>query len=135
MSEPLFSLIIEDFAPDGSYVRGWASVTSIDGHPVVDFEGDIIPIDVLRDAVYSFIGSDRVALVQHDGKTTGAVVESVIIDDYFAKAHGIAHGKRGWWIGMEVYSAEARKSVVDGKLRHFSIGGTARKIKVAEPDL
>ncbi len=125
-----FSFDIEKRAPDGSFVRGWASVTSVDGMPVVDWEDDVIPMKVLREAVHEYMGGERVAKMLHEGVPAGAVVESVIIDDEFAAEHGIGHSKRGWWIGMSVTDPVAKKKVVDGELRSFSIGGRARKIKV-----
>lgn len=111
-------------APDGSFVSGWAAVVSDEGRPVnVDWDGDAMPMSVLREAVHDFMGGERTAKVMHDGQPTGEIVEGVIIDDDFAAAHGIVHKKRGWWINMAVHDPVAKARVVSGELRGFSIGG------------
>lgn len=132
MTDRLITVQIESSAPDGSLVRGWANVTSIEGNPVVDFEGDIIPIEILRDAVHRFIASERISLVTHNGKKVGEIVESVIIDDYFANAVGMSDKRRGWWVGMAVYDETVKADVVKGKLRAFSIGGKALRVPIEE---
>lgn len=128
-----FSLFvnIEKSAPDGSFVRGWGCVVSVDGVPVIDWEGDVLPMGVLREAVHDYMSGERVAKVMHKGAQIGSVVEGVMIDDDFAEAHGITHGKRGWWVGMAVEDAEVRKSVVKGELPGFSIGGRGDRVKVS----
>jgi hypothetical protein len=117
---------------DGSYVRGWASVVAVNGAPVTDTQGDIISMDELRKAAHKFISDARVAKAMHAGQQVGDVVESVIIDDEFAKAMGISDGKRGWWIGMKINSPEIRKGVRENKFRAFSIGGRGRRTKVEQ---
>lgn len=128
-----FSLFvnIEKSAPDGSFVRGWGCVTSVDGAPVIDWEGDVLPIEVLREAVHDYMSGDRVAKVMHKGEQIGSVVEGVMIDDDFAEAHGITHGKRGWWVGMAVADADVRKAVVRRELPGFSIGGRGDRVVVS----
>jgi hypothetical protein len=131
MDQPVsFSIDIEKSAPDGSFVRGWASVATQDGKPIVDWEDDVIPMRVLRTAVHNFMGGERVAKMLHEGVQAGAIVESVIIDDEFAAEHGITHSKRGWWIGMSVTDPVAKAKVVARELRSFSIGGRASKVKI-----
>lgn len=90
----------------GRFVRGWASVVSEGGQPVTDHQGDIITIDELRKAAHAFVCDARVAKAMHSGQQVGEVVESVVIDDAFAKAVGMSDGKRGWWIGMQINMSE-----------------------------
>jgi hypothetical protein len=111
----------------GRYVRGWANVCEMDGEPVCDVQGDVIAMEEMRKAAHDYVSNAREAKAMHDGDRIGDVVESVIIDDDFAKAHGIGHGKRGWWIGMEVHDPEVRKRVASGELRAFSIGGSGKR--------
>jgi hypothetical protein len=111
----------------GRYVRGWANVCEMDGEPVCDVQGDVIAMEEMRKSAHDYISNAREAKAMHDGDRIGDVVESVIIDDDFAKAHGIGHGKRGWWIGMEVHDPEVRKRVASGELRAFSIGGSGKR--------
>ena len=115
---------------EGRYVRGWASVVSVDGKPVEDFQGDVISMDELRKSGHSFMLDARVAKAMHSGSTVGDVVESVMIDDEFVKAVGASTGKRGWWIGMIINDQNIRKRVKAGELKAFSIGGRGKRTKM-----
>lgn len=117
--------------PSGRFVRGWASVVSVDGKSVEDHDGDQISIDELRKAAHRFVTDARVAKAMHRGEAVGEVVESVIIDDDFVKSIGATTTKRGWWIGMEIHDDGIRKRVRDGEFRSFSIGGRGRRQQVA----
>lgn len=117
-------------APDGRFVRGWAAVTSVHGEAVVDWGGDVLPIDVLREAVCEYMEESRVAKVMHKGVAIGAVIESVMVDDEFCEAHGITHGKRGWWVGMRIDNPSTQKAIVRGDFKGFSIGGRGKRIDV-----
>lgn len=112
----------------GGYVRGWASVVSVAGQPIEDWQGDVIGMDALRKAAHQFITDARVAKAMHRGEQVGEVVESVIIDDDLAKALGITDQRRGWFIGMKVNSDAVRKRVRSGELRAFSIGGRGKRV-------
>lgn len=115
---------IEKAAPDGSFVRGWGAVTqNEDGTPATDWEGERLPMGVLREAVHDFMSGDRLLDIQHDYTPKGEVVESAIVDDDFANAMGITSKKRGWWAGVRVYDEEAKADVRKGKLKGFSVGG------------
>lgn len=111
----------------GRFVSGWASVASVDGAPVEDYQGDIIAIDELRKAAHKFVSDARVAKAMHAGQPVGEVVESVIVDDEFAKALGITDGKRGWWITMQINDPAVQEGIRKGKYRAFSIGGKGRR--------
>jgi hypothetical protein len=111
----------------GSYVRGWASVVSMDGKPVEDTQGDVIAIEELRKAAHNYITDARVAKAMHKGNAVGEVVESIIIDDEVAKALGVEGGKRGWWIGMRITDEAIQKRVRSRELKAFSIGGKGRR--------
>ena len=117
---------------EGRYVRGWASVVSINGEAVTDTQGDMITMDELRKAAHRFVTDARVAKAMHAGGQVGEVVESVIIDDEFAKATGLSTDKRGWWIGMAVHDENIRKRVRAGELKAFSIGGRGKRKKLED---
>ena len=125
-----FSFDFEKADDEGGYVRGWASVVSVDGEPVEDTQGDVIGIEELRKAAHRFVTEARVAKAMHAGAQVGEVVESVIIDDAFVKAVGATTTKRGWWIGMRVYDPSIRKRVKKGDLKAFSIGGRGKRRKM-----
>lgn len=116
----------------GSFVRGWALVAEMNGAPVVDWQGDVVDISDLRKAAHEFVTNARVAKAMHAGSSIGEVVESVIVDDDFAKAFGIADTRRGWWIGMRIDSEDVRKRVRSGELRMFSIGGRGVRNKIED---
>lgn len=116
----------------GRFVRGWANVVSKDGAVVTDHQGDRITIDELRKAAHKFVCDARVAKAMHNGSAVGEVVESVIIDDAFAKAVGMTDGRRGWWIGMEITDPGVQDKVRKGVYRAFSIGGRGRRTKVED---
>lgn len=111
----------------GAYVRGWASVVSVGGEVVEDTQGDVILMDDLRKAAHQFITDARVAKAMHNGGAVGEVVESVIVDDDFAKAIGATTPNRGWWIGMKINDDAIRKRIRGGELRAFSIGGRGKR--------
>lgn len=112
----------------GKVVAGWASVvTNSDGTPFEDHQGDIIAIDELKKAAHRFVSDARVAKAMHAGNPVGEVVESVIIDDTFAKNLGISDGKRGWWVVMKINDPDIQARVRSGELRAFSIGGKGRR--------
>jgi hypothetical protein len=125
-TEDQFQLYIDiaKAAPDGSFVRGWACLTTNeDGHPNTDWDGELMPLGVLAPAVYDFMGGERVAKVMHDGKQTGAIVEAVVVDDDFAREMGMTTKKRGVWMGMQVHDPVAKERVRKRELKGFSIGG------------
>jgi hypothetical protein len=119
-------ITIEKTDATGEFASGWASVVSVDGVPVEDWQGHIIEIETIRKSARAFITDARVAKLMHKKQQIGEIVESVIIDDEFAKAHGVTHGKRGWWITMKIMDEDVRKRVRSGELRAFSIGGKGR---------
>ena len=131
MTPVSFRFRIAKASSTGRYVRGWASVIEDEGAPIVDVQGDVISMEELRKAAHTFISRARVAKAMHKGERVGDVVESVLIDDDFAKAHGITHKKRGWWIGMEIHDGAIRKRVRDGDLSAFSIGGSGKRTALA----
>lgn len=116
---------------EGRYVRGWASVVSVDDAAVDDLQNDRIDIADLTKAAHDFIVNARVAKAMHQGTQVGEVVESVIVDDEFASVMKMAETRRGWWIGMQIHNEEIRKRVRSGEFRAFSIGGRAQRVPLA----
>ena len=90
-------LALAKAAVTGKYVAGFASVITKDGKPVTDTQNDVIEMEDgpwgagLRTAAHDFISGARVAKVMHDGAQVGDIVESVIVDDDFAKALTVRH--------------------------------------------
>lgn len=124
---------IEKASIIGDYVRGWAYVAEEGGRQLTDLQGDVIELSELRKAAHDYMSRTRIVKAQHSGSAVGEMVESIIIDDAVAKSLGMTTSKRGWWVGMKIKDASVRKSIRDGKLRSFSIGGTGTRtaLKVA----
>ena len=117
---------------EGRFVRGFALVTDVDGEPVVDWQGDVVSIDDMREAAHEFVEKSRAGDVMHDEQKIARLTESVIIDDELAAVLGIADKRRGWWVGFEVLDADVRKRVKAGELPAFSIGGTGVRVPIKD---
>jgi len=117
--------IIKTGATDKQLVYGWASVVEKDGKEVIDQHGDIIPEDVLADAVVEFMQDSRSNKTMHVGESTGTIVESMMFTKELQKVLGIDLKKVGWLIGVKIDDSEVWKSIKDGNLKMFSIGGNA----------
>lgn len=117
--------------PTGEYVRGWASVIEKDGAQIIDHEGHTISMDELTQAAHQFVADSREGHVYHGSERVGSVVESVLVDESFAKALGVADTRRGWWVGMQIHDQGIRDRIASGELRAFSIGGSAVLEEVA----
>lgn len=120
-------------AADGSEVAGWLYVTHDEnGEVSADHSGDSTSIQELTKAAHRFMSESRIGKTMHDGDKTSDVVEGVMIDDDFAKAHGITHKKRGFWIKKKINCPETRARVVSGELRSFSMGGKGKRVRIAQ---
>lgn len=108
-------------------VYGWASVITEKGKPVVDTQGDVIEPDELVKATTQFMADARIAKAMHDGEQVGEVLHSFPIVADLAKSLGISADREGWIVGVKVHDDEVWKSVKDGTLRAFSIGGMSRR--------
>jgi hypothetical protein len=125
---------IEKADKTGRYVAGWLSVVEKDGKVVEDTQGDRISMEELRKGVHKYMRGSRVIKKQHAGGQIGEMVEVVMIDDDFAKAHGITHTKRGAWGTAEITDADVRKSVVAGDVTGWSMGGAGKRKPIAKSD-
>lgn len=112
-------------------VFGWLSkVVDEAGDPVVDLQGDIIPISELEKAAYEFMVDSRQADVMHDEHAVGPVIESFVSTPEKRVAMGIENTDKsvGWWVGVKV-DAETFAAVKKGELGAFSIGGMAMGVE------
>lgn len=106
-------------------ISGWASVSSVNGRPVIDVQGDMIDVADLRAAAHDFISGPRHGKAMHEGRPIMTVTESLIVDDDVATALGIMGGTRGWWICAQVTDDDTWQKVKDGKFASLSIAGSA----------
>jgi hypothetical protein len=121
-------------------VFGWLSVAkTAAGEMVVDLHGDIIPVEELEKAVYAYMGKSRRMKDMHerdaqdDGAPIGVLIESMMFTVEKMKAMGIPPGTvpEGWWIGYQVDDNETWAKIKDGTYKGFSIGGSAKRERVA----
>lgn len=133
MTTPVsISFKIEKADKTGRYVAGWLSVVEKDGKVVEDSQGDRMSMETLRAGVHKYMRGSRVIKKQHSGEQIGEMAEVIMIDDDFAKAHGITHGKRGAWGMAEITDPEIRKSVVAGDVTGWSMGGRGKRTPIAK---
>lgn len=103
-------------------VFGWASVSEIDGKPVVDHHADIITPKDMEEMAYRFL-EVRTGGEMHDTMGVSRLIESMVFTKEKQEALGIDLGMVGWWVGFQVMDESTWKKVKSGELRSFSIGG------------
>jgi hypothetical protein len=130
----------EDVVWEGSFSKvdtdkrlafGWASVSKINGSPVVDKQGDYIDLDDLEEAAYNYVRASRVGGDMHRRKNwvdsphqVSDMVESFVITDDKVKAMNLPESTpRGWWVGYKIHDGEAWDLVKKGERTGFSIHG------------
>lgn len=113
---------------DKRLVYGWASVVEVNGEPVIDHHGDIISEAEIVKAAHEFMRSYREGKYMHSGGQVAEYVESMVFTHDVQKALGIDLGRVGWFVGAKVLDDEVWKDLKSGKLKMFSIGGTANRI-------
>jgi hypothetical protein len=128
------SLRIAKTDEDKHQVFGWASVTHVDGKPVVDRQGDVLDIDEVEKSAYNYVLDSRVGGRQHrrseDGTAFKAsnLIESFVLTDEKARAMEIPDDvQRGWWVGFKIHDDDTWKDVKAGNITGFSVHGTGRR--------
>jgi len=113
--------------PDKHLVFGWASVVTKGGKPVVDRAGDVIPVEVLEEAVYRYMLDSRDASDgRHEKRGVGKCVESCVLTLEKQRAIGIDLGFEGWFCGFKITDPDVWDAIKAGRQQvGFSIGGRA----------
>jgi hypothetical protein len=118
---------------------GIAAVSTVNGEPYFDLQGDHIPTDELVKMAHGFITDYRVGGALHlrdpesgEPLVAGHVVESVVLSSDLQKALGIDLGRECWLIGLKVEDEHVLKMIEAGHLAGFSIGGTGRRVEVSK---
>ena len=96
------------------------------GDPVIDHQGDVIPVAELEKAAYRYVAKSRDATEMHERRGVATLVESIILTDEKRKSMGITGGPTGWWVGYRVTDDKVWGAVKAGELTEFSIGGSAK---------
>jgi hypothetical protein len=121
---------------DKRQIFGWASVTSINGQPVIDLQEDILPLDEIEKAAYDFVEKSRVGGNMHQKGDTGPIhvsdmIESFVVTPEKKKAMGLPDDfPEGWWTGFKVNDDATWADAKAGKLAGLSIHGSGRRIPV-----
>lgn len=121
---------------DKRQVYGWASITEMNGQPVVDLQGDYVTIEEIEKAAHKYIASSRKGGDMHlrDGDNpvhVADLIESVVITQEKKEALGLpADSPTGWWVGMQVNDEETWRKVRSGERPMFSIHGSGRRQEV-----
>ncbi len=108
---------------DLGLVFGWAIVSSENGEPYYDTQGDHIPDDSMLRAATEFMLSRRTMKIMHSGKQVGKVVFAWPMTPDIAEAMGIQGGRTGLMIAVKPDNPNVLARFRDGKYTGFSIGG------------
>jgi hypothetical protein len=137
---------ISKFDSDKRLVFGWASIAKVNGEPVIDRQGDYVPIETTEDAAYKYVIHSRKGGDMHRRVTkagfgvkdeplhTSDLVESVVVTQEKLDAWGLTEEQLplGWWVGFKVHDDEQWDLVKAGKRPAFSIHGSGRRQPVPE---
>lgn len=129
------TMSVEKSDVDQRMVWGWASVTKVNGRPLIDLQGDIIETEELQKAVHEFVRKKRVMGDMHTVIGVGDVVDSIVLTEDLQKAMGIELGKEGWFVGVHVTNDNTWGKIKKGELTGFSIGGFGVRETVAEGEV
>lgn len=108
---------------DLGLVFGFAIVSTADGQPYYDVQGDHIPEDAMLKAATDFMENSRIAKEMHQGDAKGSVVFAFPLTAEIAKSLGITTQKTGLLIAMKP-TPEVLTKFKDGSYTGFSIGGS-----------
>lgn len=114
--------------PTQHVVYGWGSVSVSDGQLLTDLHGDQIEPEELEKAVTDFMLEYRQTGVMHTGLAVGDVIASLVTTPDIVKAFGLSESLPvGWILGVKVNDPAIWEQIVSGKLKAFSIQGTAER--------
>lgn len=123
---------------DKRQVFGWASVTEIDGEPVVDLQNDLLDTYELEKAAYDYVLHSRVGGAMHERmkksapKQVGTLIESFVVTPEKVEKMGLPpETPQGWWIGFQLgEDDDVWKKVKKGEFTGFSIHGVGKRTPV-----
>jgi hypothetical protein len=108
---------------DLGLVFGWAIVSSDNGEPYYDTQGDHIPEDAMVNAAAEFMLSRRAMKIMHAGKKVGTVVFAWPMTEEIARAMGVRGKRTGLMIAVKPDSKSTLDRFRNGQYTGFSIGG------------
>lgn len=115
-------------------VTGWAAL-SLDakGNPVIDHQGDYIPVEELEKAASQLMkdgGSGR-AGEMHE-RRVGDIVEMAVLtpDKLQQLGYQNADGPAGLVVTMKIHDDKAWERIASGELNELSISGTGERVAI-----
>lgn len=108
---------------------GWASITKVNGVPVVDRQDDYIDISDLEDAAYKYVHKSRVGGDMHrrNGDVPHKVsdmIESMVFTPEKIEKMGLPEDfPQGWWVGYQIHDEDTWEQVRKRGRTGFSIHG------------
>ena len=118
-------------------VFGWASVTHVDGQPVVDRQLDFMPLDELENAAYQYVIESRTGGDMHRRVSKAAdapvhvsdMIESFVVTPEKLVGMGLPGDaiNPGWWVGYKINNDEQWELVKAGKRTGFSVHGAGKR--------
>jgi hypothetical protein len=122
---------------DKRQVFGWASVSSVGGQPLVDLQGDYVPIDEVEKAAYKYVlesrkGGDMHQRIRKSDDAplhTADLIESFVVTPEKLEKMGLASNALplGWWVGMHINDDKQWAMVKSGERTGFSIHGLGQR--------
>jgi len=118
-------------------VTGWASiVTTADGTPIIDHDGEIIPIAELEKAAQEAFADGQIgrgkAGDMHERTGVADLVESMVLSAEKREELKLGKGPEGWVVTLKINDPKLLAEIVDGTKTELSILGTAERIPLAE---
>jgi len=110
-------------------VIGMSIITSIDGVPYTDLQGDEVQEQDLLKTVVGFMEAGAPTDTNHNREADGRVVLSWVFDAETNKAMDVTARKHGWATGLKV-SPETFAKFKSGEYTGFSIDGTGERVPV-----
>jgi hypothetical protein len=114
-------------------VFGWASVIEVNGEPVIDLQGDVMTIDTIEKAAYTYVHGSRKGGRQHqrNGEEplhVSDMIESFVLTPEKKSAMGLPDNvPTGWWVGFQINDDDTWDAYKDGRLKEFSIHGSGTR--------
>jgi hypothetical protein len=117
-------------------VFGYCTVTHVNGEPVVDRQGDYVPLEEIEKAAYTYVVDSRKGGDMHarDGEVplhTSDMIESFIVTPEKLEKMGLDPNAvpHGWWVGFQVNDDKQWDMVKSGERTAFSIHGSGKRVE------
>ena len=127
---------IEKTDTDKRQVFGYCTVTHVNGEPIIDRQGDYVPLEEIEKAAYTYVVNSRKGGDMHarDGELplqTSDMVESFVVTPEKLRTMGLDENAipHGWWVGFKVNDDKQWEMVKSGERTAFSIHGSGRRVE------